>query len=1022
MRSLIASITLLFSIISAYGQSSSLHQAFVKPPDSVQLAVYWYWISDNVSKEGAVKDLHAMKKAGINRAFIGNIFADNVPVGPTKIFSKDWWEVIHAALKTAGELGIEIGIFNSPGWSQSGGPWVKPAESMRYLASNEMTMSGGRFYNASLPEFDAQDVKVLAYPMKATPSLFTWDVKNERTIELKVDKEVQSLILQLSKAVKAKAKLFGEVKGSYQWIKDFEIDRSNTALHVGFQPLAPVVIAVPPMKSYRLELEYKGSLDMEITLSTEALMERYPEKTLGKMFPTPLPLWDAYLWDAQTEPTNDVLSPSDVVDITAHYKDGVLQWQVPPGQWKIVRLGMVSTGVTNSPASPEATGLEIDKMSKTHVAAHFDAFIGEILRKIPAEDRKTFKVVVMDSYETGGQNWTDDMLERFKQVYNYDPVPYLPVMHGSVVGSRMISDKFLWDLRRLIADRVAYDYVGGLREKSNSHGLTTWLENYGHWGFPSEFMMYGGQSDEISGEYWSEGSLGDIENRVAASTGHTYGKNKIWAESFTAAGKEFARYPYLMKQRGDRFFAEGINATLLHLFVHQPYENKLPGMNAWFGNEFNRNNTWFEQLDVFIDYLKRCNLMLQQGRYIADVAYFIGEDVPKMTGVADPSLPKGYSFDYINAEILMTQATVKNGKLVLKSGMEYKVLVLPKVKSMRPELLKKLHKMVEEGLVILGNAPEYSPSLQNQPLADQEVKNISSGLWNGVSKDGFQQVGKGFVFGGEASLKTVLDKFNILPDFTVNNPEADIAYIHRTTKEGEMYFIANQKESSVAFKAQFRVQNGVPYLWDATSGHRRALPQFIRKGDLIEIPLELAALESAFIVFEDRKEAVKKGLNYPEGRVLKTFEADWKVDFIGLDAPQSTQGLGDWTASNATKYFSGKGVYTHEFSLANLPKEVVYLDLGKVMVMAKVFINDQYAGGAWSYPYRVDISKHVKKGKNTVRVEVVNNWKNKLIGDKHLPEDKRVTWAPINNLKTTSELQESGLLGPVRILSYDYVK
>ena len=211
---------------------------------------------------------------------------------------------------------------------------------------------------------------------------------------------------------------------------------------------------------------------------------------------------------------------------------------------------MLPTGVVNSPAPKEGRGLETDKMSKEHIRAHFDNYIGQILKRIPAQDRKTFRVVVEDSYETGGQNWTDRMIEDFKKVYGYDPVPFIPVYNGVTVISPEVSDRFLWDVRRLIADQIAYNYVGGLREVSNEHGLTTWLENYGHWGFPGEFLQYGGQSDEIAGEFWSFGDLGNIENRAASSCGHIYGKKKVWAESFTCGGPDFTQYPGQMKQRG----------------------------------------------------------------------------------------------------------------------------------------------------------------------------------------------------------------------------------------------------------------------------------------------------------------------------------------------------------------------------------------------------------------------------------------------------------------------------------------
>src|SRR5690606_34697719 len=443
----------------------------------------------------------------------------------------------------------------------------------------------------------------------------------------------------------------------------------------------------------------------EVELHTAPRVERFKEKSLARMHPTPLPYWHDYQWERQAEPDDAsyVVNPTEVVNLTKSLgTDGELNWEVPEGDWVILYTGMMPTGVTNSPASPEGRGLEIDKMSRVHVAKHFDAFLGEILRRVPAEDRKTFKIVVGDSYETGGQNWTDDFIPKFQKAMGYDPTPYVPALYGYVVGSQEQSDRFLWDVRRFIADNVAYEYVGGLRDISHKHGLTTWLENYGHWGFPGEFLQYGGQSDEVGGEFWSEGDLGNIENRAASSAAHIYGKNKVSAESFTAAGNTFGRYPALFKQRGDRFFTEGINNSLLHVYIPQPYEDRRPGVNAWFVNEFNRFNTWFDDMDLFIDYLKRCNYFLQQGRYVADVAYFIGEDAPKMTGVQDPPLPPGYSFDYINAEVILNRLTVRDGRFVLPDGLSYRILVLPRLNNMRPELLRKLEQLVKAGGILLG--------------------------------------------------------------------------------------------------------------------------------------------------------------------------------------------------------------------------------------------------------------------------------------------------------------------------------
>lgn len=1015
---------------------TQIEKGFRNVPDSVRLAAYWYWISDNISKEGVIKDLEAMKEAGITRAFIGNIGIDNIPFGPHKILSDEWWEITHAALKRASELDIEMGIFNSPGWSQSGGPWIKPNESMRYLASSQVTVKGGQQLNMALPEVgkDAEDVKVIAFPVPGNKAVEkNWEIKKTNgepaTVNMALPNgaTARSLSVQVNTPIRTEAELYVKENNEYKLLKKFGIDRSNAALNVGFIPYPPVVISLPETKAqdFRLVVSRHGQATMNVTLSSKPMVERYPEKTLAKMFQTPLPLWHDYMWEKQPEVTeiNTIVNPSEVIDLTASFKDGKLTWDAPEGEWTIMRTAMLSTNVTNAPASPEATGLEVDKMSKTHVAKHFDSHMGEILRRIPPEDRTSLKVVVQDSYETGGQNWTDDMAEVFEQTYGYSAIPYLPVLQGVVVGSPDMSDRFLWDLRRLVADRVSYDYVGGLREISHQHGLTTWLENYGHWGFPGEFLQYGGQSDEVGGEFWSEGSLGDIENRAASSCAHIYGKKKVWAESFTSGGPNFGRYPYTMKQRGDRFFTEGINATLLHLYIHQPYEDRDPGMSAWFGNDFHRKNTWFSHMDLFSDYLRRCNFMLQQGTYIADVAYYIGEDAPKMTGVTDPALPKGYSFDYINAEVLMKYASVKDSKLTLESGMRYKVLVLPKQETMRPEVLEKIKDLVSEGLILLGTAPQYSPSLANYPRADERVKHLAAELW-GTSLSQKKEYGKGTVY-TNTSLENIFAQQGIIPDCAATDNKTEILFIHRATAEGDMYFVSNPKEETVQFPVDFRVTGKQPELWNPLTGEIRLLPEYKINEQTTSTTLKLEPFESAFIVFRNSPENSKATANNPQANTLLTLTNPWDVMFTGVKIPEKLvkfNSLTDWSKSDDPdiKYFSGKADYYTEFTMNDLPKEEIYVDLGKVMVMAKVWVNDEYAGGVWTNPYRLNITPYIRKGNNSLRVEVTNNWMNRLIGEQQLPEEERIAWTPVNPWNANSTLQPSGLLGPVQIQSYNY--
>ncbi len=746
------------------------------------------------------------------------------------------------------------------------------------------------------------------------------------------------------------------------------------------------------------------------------------------MFPSPLPYWHDYLWDTQpaVDDASLLITPQQVQDISKYLAaDGTLTWDVPEGEWIIMRTGMAPTGVTNAHASPEGVGLEVDKMSKKHVADHFDAFLGEIIKNIPEADRKSWKVIVEDSYETGGQNFTDGFLEEFRQRYGYDPTPYLPAYKGYTIGSPDLSDRFLWDMRRLVADKVSYDYVGGLREVGHKHGLTTWLENYGHWGFPGEFLQYGGQSDEIGGEFWSEGNLGDIENRAASSCAHIYGKRKVSAESFTCAGNAYSRYPYKMKRRGDWSFTEGINNTLLHVYIQQAYEDRYPGVDAWFGNEFNRKNTWFNHMDLFVQYLKRCNFMLQQGLNVADVAYFIGEDAPKMTGVRDPKLPRGYSFDYINGEIIERDLAVKDGKLVLPHGTSYRLLVLPKLETMRPEVLQKIEKLVADGAVVLGPPPSRSPSLQGYPVADTQVQELAVKMWGDLSAKQ-RNYGKGMILTG-MEMQEALDLLKAAPDCLFGEKEP-LLYNHRTVNGNEIYFISNQSENLVMFTPQFRVSGLQPEIWDAVTGSIRPLPAFEVKDGLTTVPMQLEALESAFIVFRKsgKPSSTDHSANYPEPFVVAEISSPWEVRFEsdgikrGPAEPVVFEKLQDWTqhADERIRYFSGTATYKTTIYVAKQPKNnKLYLDLGNLSAMTKVKVNGQNAGGAWAAPYRVDITKLVKEGDNTVEVEVCNTWMNRLIGDQRLPENERRVHSGNSPWKAESSLQPSGLFGPVRVLS-----
>lgn len=819
----------------------------------------------------------------------------------------------------------------------------------------------------------------------------------------------------------------------YKSIRHFTIDRRAPALNFGFLPWALSAISIPATsaKDFRIMIsKVSGDAGIsELSLSSRSIVDGFPEKTLAKAWQTEDLIWNAYVWGPEKdEPSSYIIDPAKVVDIVKYLAaDGTLKWTVPAGKWIIERTGMTTTNTTNVPATPEATGLETDKLSMEHINAHFDNYVGQVLKRIPEADRKTLKIVVADSYETGSQNWTDHILEEFKAKYSYDAIPYMPVLQGKVVGNAEFSNRFLWDLRRLIADDVAFKYVGGLTAASHKHGLKTWLENYGYFGFPGEFLQYGGQADEVAGEFWLDGRLGTVENRAASSAAHIYGKIKVSAESFTSAGAAWRAHPASLKARGDRFFTDGINNTLLHVFIHQPEENPKPGISAWFGTEFNRGNTWFYDMDIFIQYLKRSNFMLQQGQYVADVAYFIGEDAPKLMGVTDPALPKGYSFDYINADVIKEKLSVKNGRIYLPNGISYSILVLPKQESMRPELLSKIKQLVKDGAVVLGPKPQRSPSLQGYPHSDIALKEMADELWGNVDgvNNKVNKYGKGMVISG-MEMQEALDLLKLIPDFTVTK-EDPVLFIHRQLQEGEIYFISNQKSEAININPSFRITGKSPELWDAVTGTFRSLPNFTLSSATTTVPLQLAANESVFVVF--RKEVIKteqRTSNYPIAKAVIEISKPWLVTFDpkkgGPTHPVTFNMLTDWSlnTNDSIKYYSGAAVYRNVFGVKKIEKNISYIiELGAAKNIAKIIINGIEVGGAWTPPYRLDITKAIKRGSNTLEIRVTNNWVNRLLGDAKLPAAQRQT-AAIFGPDERAGLEPSGLFGPVTINLIDY--
>ncbi len=994
--------------------AGTLENDFACPPATTRPRCYWYWMDGHITRQGLTRDLEAMSRVGIGEGYIGIISGTSglAAKGGAKALTDDWWGLIEHAIREAGRVGVDVGIFNSPGWSQSGGPWVKPTQAMRYVVLPETRVTGPRELNAKLPAPSGkfQDIAVLAFPASAAEGVLAKETARTLTMvsfEMPQPFTARSLTVRPIKAVNVAAELLVSDDGKqYRTVKKFKIDRHNLRVNVGPVPLAPVVATFPAVKARFFRLTFSRGCQLgAIHLSPAARVESYAEKSLLKVFQDPLPPFDFYTWPVQAEPesANLAITPDSVINLTSKLSaDGKLRWSVPAGEWIILRAAMTPTGTKNSPAPPEATGLEVDKMNREPLAAHFDAYVGELLRRMPAADRKALKHVVADSYEMGPENWTDGFAETFREAYGYDPIPLLPVMTGRIVGSAKRSNRFLWDLRRLIADRVATEYVGGLRDLCRRHGLKMWLENYGHWGFPSEFLRYGGSCDEIGGEFWVNGNLGGVEVRCAASAAHIYGLPVVWAEAFTG-GPAFVNTPRDLKARGDWALCEGASQFVLHVYIHQPWEDRKPGINAWFGTEINRHNTWFDSSKAWIDYQRRCSVMLQAGKAVADVAYYIGEDAPKMTGIRQPPLPAGYDYDYINADVIENRLAVRDGRLVLPDGMSYRLLVLPKSETMRPAVLKKISQLTAAGGAVLGPAPLRSPSLAGFPARDVEVKKLADKLWKA-----------GRVMTGN-NLTEAFKKLRVAPDVVCPK---DILWKHRRDGETDIYFLSNQKPQDRDETISFRAAGRAPQLWWPDTGRIEAAPFTVEDGRTV-MPLHFDPAGSVFVVFRktDKPLPVRK-LKLQQ---VAKLAGPWRVE---LPSKQTTfDKLISWTehADPEIKYFSGSVVYRRDFTAANL-KSVTILDLGTVHAIAKVRVNGRDVGTAWKPPYRLDISNAVRSGKNHLAVEVVNTWRNRLVGDEQPGVKKRATFVTNKRVNARTPLLPSGLLGPVTIHTGEWVE
>jgi hypothetical protein len=743
---------------------------------------------------------------------------------------------------------------------------------------------------------------------------------------------------------------------------------------------------------------------------------------------------------------------SEVIDLTSEMDEqGKLHWQAPKGRWTILRFGYTLEG-QRTRCSSTVIGYEADMLDPIGIETHFKHCAEPLLDAAGPYVGKTLKYLHVDSYETGadvlGQQptWSAKFLDEFRARRGYDPLRYLPAMARRIVDSREISDRFLFDIRMTISDLMIEKFFGRLAEMAHARGVGIHCETgYGTYPHPQfDGLRAAGQCDVTMGEFWW-GT--DIMSqfypfcnviRSVASPAHIYGRKIVQAESFTA-WSHFLEYPATLKPLGDEAFCDGLNRVMFHQYTHQPNED-MPGYQYGAGTHIDRHVTWWNMSKPFLTYLARCQNILQAGRFHADVCYFTGEGTSKYVPgkrYLKPALPPGCNYDCINADVLLNRLSVKGHKLALPGGTTYRLLILPSQRTLSPAVLRRIKNLIKDGATVLAAKPVHTPGLTNWPEGDAELKRIGKSLWQADTeftiyreseercRIGTQAIGKGRLWWSSAGGYSLQD---LRQDLEAPDRNDGIEFIHRVIQGAHFYFVSNQTNRVKQGDFSFFVRGWQPEFWDPVQGTRRDLPDWTSdedQGEGTQVPLKFEPYQSFFVVFSRPTNGVKeshKGPNFPMLKQVATIAGPWTVAFDpkwGGPKRATFERLEDWTKrpEEGIKYYSGTAVYRKTFDLAelpSLPKKGVFLDLGTVDYLARVRLNGRDLGVIWTAPWRVDISGVLKEKGNELEIEVVNTWLNRLVGDAHLPPEKRVAKTNIQ-YPPTQPLMPSGLLGPVTV-------
>lgn len=1085
-------LALLFSVSSCTKVNinekgnNTLYQEFQNPPDKARPRVWWHWMNGNITKEGIRKDLEWMNRVGIRGVhnFDASIFTPQVVDKPLVFMSDDWKDAFQFTTNLADNLDFELTIAGSPGWSETGGPWVKATDAMKKYVWTETRLKGGQTFNGVLPwpsdvpgNFQNvrmaeegilfpvvgkipnyyKDVMVIAYKLSKTdytlaelnPTLkssggnfnvkFLTDGDFNTTKYLPPGKVGEDFWVQYQFDSPQTFRAMSVVGANHIGFEEFNGGPENRRLLVGdngvdFTEVARIpgrvvpqnTIAFPATTARIWRLAYEtlppavnqpeGVKLAEFVLYPTDRIDQFEDKA-G---------FSPWKEDSQTYRGSeaDAVAIGDVINLTDKMDDdGTLTWEVPAGDWAVIRFGYGITGRQNHPASPAGTGLEVDKLDAEAVRRYINTYL-DMYKDATAGlmGDRGLQYIILDSYEAGFMNWTHDFPEEFEARRGYSLIPWIPVLTGRIVESREASEKFLWDFRKTIGEMIVENHYDVIGEELKKRGMGRYTESHErNRAYLADGMDVKRNANVPMSAMWTPGSLsGDSDEEViseadireAASVSHIYGKPYVAAESMTSVGRAFQEYPERLKRTADMEMASGLNRFVIHTSVHQPLDDKIPGLTLGpFGQYFTRHETWAEQGKAWIDYLSRSSYMLQQGKFIADALVYYGENT-NITWVFNQALPKipGYEYDFVNSTALMEAVTAQNGKMVTPGGGSYSVLVLDdSAKEMTLPVLRKIKELADAGVAITGTKPERTPSLTDNV---DEFNSLVKEIWAKANVTNIPA-------------DKVLKTNGISKDVIIKGNSAEIRYVHRSTPNKEIYWLDNRSVEKNQAEISFRVSGKIPVLWHPETSEVRQVSWEMKDGRTI-VPLSFESWEAYFIVFDKKTNKTSFELPATKEHTIGTVSGPWRVSFQkNRGAPENTtfETLTSWTEheDQGIKYFSGTATYQNTFQLGAMSEDSrIVLDLGQVKNLAEVIINDKNLGVLWKTPFKVDITDAVKSGENILEVRVTNVWVNRLIGDAQPGVEEKITFTTMPMVQPNQPLLPSGLLGPVKLVEVEH--